>query len=337
MKKIFKDLEADYPSLKSAVATLRKVLLVDPIKKGEDHNKKLAQFYLRAMQFTGPLMAKGVEDTLMYTHNKFICHNEVGDSPGRFGVLAGEFHERMIQRQVKWPLSLNATSTHDTKRGEDCRARLNVLSEMPKEWKKAVLRWKKVNAHLRQNNAPDRNDEYFIYQALISAYPLRAEKDFKERFGQYIVKALREAKIHSNWAKPNMIYEKVCTDFAGALLDKKRNFWKTFQKTLEKVADFGIVNSLSQLVLKHTCPGTPDTYQGTEFWDLSFVDPDNRRPVDYKTRIKILAHFKDESAGMAADLWRNRRDPAIKLFVLRTLLRLRAENAEVFQKAQYIP
>lgn len=252
----------------------------------------IRKFYNRCMQFTGPLMAKGVEDTLMYTYNRFIGHNEVGDSPETFGYSIEKFHELMIHRHQHWPLSMNGTSTHDTKRGEDVRARLNALSCFYSEWIEAVHSWMKENNSLKTNGLPDKNDEYFIYQTLIGSHPIPDDNKeieaYPERLKEYFQKALREAKVNSNWAEPNTEYEEACINFANKLLAKDSSFNKLFQPLFEKVCYYGMINSVAQLVLKFTCPGVPDIYQGTELWDLSLVDPDNRRPVDYDKRLKIL-------------------------------------------------
>jgi 4-alpha-glucanotransferase len=296
------------------------------------------------MQFTGPLMAKGVEDTLMYTYNRFVGHNEVGDSPEAFGYdQLADFHRLMQHRQEHWPLALNATATHDTKRGEDVRARLNVLTDLPEEWLEKVQEWRTLTAHLKQNQQPDVNDEYFIYQTLLGAYPMpgQAEDQCSPRIEAYLQKALREAKVHSNWTSPNEAYEKAAKDFATGLQDKNAAFWQSFEPFHRKVADFGIINSLAQVLLKFTCPGVPDTYQGTELYDLSLVDPDNRRPVDYDLRRRYLEELDDydlnKLEALWADLWVNRYDARIKLWLTHHLLTERRNNADLFAKGAYIP
>ncbi|GAA4446748.1 hypothetical protein GCM10023189_02240 [Nibrella saemangeumensis] len=331
------------PELGAAVALLENVLLRKPAEGDEEYNRNALRFYQRCMQFTGPLMAKGVEDTLMYTYNRFIGHNEVGDSLEAFGVSPGEFHRKMQERQQNWPLSINATATHDTKRGEDVRARLNVLTDLADEWIEAVQEWQRLNAGLKKDGAPDINDEYFIYQTLIGSYrmPNQDEDDYKNRLQAYLEKALREAKQHSNWTTPNETYEQATKDFAAGLLDHKGPFWKSFQKLHQKVVDFGVVNSLAQVVLKFTCPGVPDVYQGTELWDLSLVDPDNRRAVSYGQREQWLeeleARSKEKPGALLKELWKNRFDARIKLWLVHTLLNERKEQAEVFTNGQYIP
>lgn len=296
----------------------------------------LKEFYTRCMQFTGPLMAKGVEDTLMYTYNRFIGHNEVGDSPENYGLSCTDFHHAMKERQVHWPLSLNATSTHDTKRGEDARARLNVLTDLPEEWISTVKDWFILNTDIRDKGMPDANDEYFIYQSLLGTYPMPGEEDadFKDRFTSYLIKAIREAKRHSNWAAPNDVYENACKTFATALLDKQRPFWNSFMLLHKKVAGWGVINSLAQLVLKFTCPGVPDLYQGCELWDFSFVDPDNRRPVNYTLREQWL---NDVQTADVQTLWDNRYTGKLKLWLTNKLLQERRKYEQVFSEGEYIP
>ncbi|GAA4411297.1 hypothetical protein GCM10023187_36920 [Nibrella viscosa] len=331
------------PELGAAVDLLENVMLRKPAEGDEEYNRNAQRFYQRCMQFTGPLMAKGVEDTLFYTYNRFIGHNEVGDSPEVFGISPGEFHRKMQERQQNWPLSINATSTHDTKRGEDVRARLNVLTDLADEWTEAVQEWQRINAGLKKNDAPYSNDEYFIYQTLIGSYrmPNQDEDDYRNRLQAYLEKALREAKQQSNWTTPNETYEQATKDFAVRLLEEKGPFWKSFRKLHQKVVDFGVVNSLAQLVLKFTCPGVPDVYQGTELWDLSLVDPDNRRAVNYEQREQWLddieARAKDKPEALLKELWKNRYDARIKLWLVHTLLNERKQQADVFAKGKYIP
>jgi malto-oligosyltrehalose synthase/4-alpha-glucanotransferase len=278
-------------------------------------------FFRRLMQFTGPLMAKGVEDTLMYRYNRFIGNNEVGDSPELFGIAADDFHQQIALRAQRWPMAMNASATHDTKRGEDARTRLAVLTDMRSEWLKEVSEWQQLNKGIKSAGAPDANDEYFIYQTLIATCPEQGftEDDYEQRLLEYIEKALRESKRNSGWDEPDLEYEERTKDFIQYLLDPQREFWPKFFAFLKKVAEFGKLASLTGLVLKHTLPGIPDTYQGTELWDLSMVDPDNRRPVDYQLRIELLSK------------------PNAKLGLLRSLLQLRNHNIELFLNGRYLP
>ena len=330
-------------ALAPAIELLKEALLQKPKEENSDYNSRALRFYQRCMQFTGPLMAKGVEDTLMYTYNSYIGHNEVGDSPEAFGTSPQDFHQQMIERQQKWPLSINGTSTHDTKRGEDVRARLNVLTDLPGEWFSNVQEWQKLNTELKKNEAPDVNDEYLIYQTLIGAYPMPGEDEdnFGTRIQEYLQKAMREAKTHSNWTTPDEEYESAAKNFAVSLLDKSNLFWPNFEKLHKKIVDFGIINSLAQVLLKFTCPGVPDIYQGTELWDFSLVDPDNRRAVNYEERQRLMeeleAQANDEHENLMHNLWENRYSAKIKLWLVHKLLNERKQNAELFSKGDYIP
>ncbi|HKH61181.1 MAG TPA: malto-oligosyltrehalose synthase [Flavitalea sp.] len=340
IKNVLNSVRESRPDLSSALNLMDRVFHLNLQLPLTDKNELILHFYKRCMQFSGPLMAKGVEDTLMYTYNRFIAHNDVGDSPESFGCSLKEFHELMEDRQSKWPLSLNATSTHDTKRGEDVRARLNILTELSTEWISKINEWHAMRSSAKINS-PDANDEYFIYQTLIGSYPLNDEheKKYAPRLEEYLQKALREGKRHSNWTSPNEKYESATKEFAVSLLEKDKPFWKSFEPFHQQVADFGITNSLVQLILKFTCPGIPDTYQGTELWDLSLVDPDNRRPVDYNLRESILNQLKNEEGNkeFLNDLWTTRFDARLKLWLTHRLLKLRSENKNLFVDGSYLP
>ncbi|MEJ6981831.1 malto-oligosyltrehalose synthase [Pedobacter sp. P351] len=327
--------------LNTAVGLLEEIFLIKPQKRDEEYNSRALKFYMRCMQFTGPLMAKGVEDTLLYTYNRFIGHNDVGDTPETFGYTSDEFHHLMLKRQEKWPLSINTTSTHDTKRGEDIRARLNVLTEISEEWIEAVNEWRSINRNLSEEINLDPNIEYFIYQTLVGALPMAGQEDvdFERRIYEYLRKALREGKQHSDWASPDEEYEASLIRFVSVLLDKDKPFYRILQKFNRRIADFGIINSLSQLILKFTCPGIPDTYQGCELWDLSLVDPDNRRPVDYEKRLTFLENLDSQEANSAfiQKLWEKRSDGQIKLWLTHVLLTIRNSHPDIFVKGQYLP
>ncbi|MCY7356057.1 MAG: malto-oligosyltrehalose synthase, partial [Rudanella sp.] len=354
MRTIFSAIRAEKPDLEHAVSLLEDALLLKPPVADDDYRDRARRFYQRLMQFTGPLMAKGVEDTLMYTYNRFIGHNEVGDAPDRFGMPVAEFHRAMQERQAEWPLSMNGLSTHDTKRGEDSRARLNVLTALPNEWLAEVREWQTLNADLKTKGKPDANDEYLLYQSLLANYTMPTgasndstvadptedgsdQPDFAQRFDSYIQKALHEAKRHVSevHGPGDDDYIEATKAFGQGLLTKNRPFWKRFETFLKRVADFGITNSLVQVVLKNTCPGVPDLYQGAEGWDLSFVDPDNRRPVDFAKRRKWLNEFGPKPDF--ADLWQNRFSGRVKLFVTHKLLQLRKNNPDLFAAGEYIP
>ncbi|RPD50571.1 malto-oligosyltrehalose synthase [Paracnuella aquatica] len=337
---IFQRIRRSGNAKEAALQVFENVLLHYPPHRDEVYNKNAAHFYKRCMQFTGPLMAKGVEDTVMYTYNRFIGHNEVGDAPEAFGLPVPAFHKIMQERQEQWPLAINGTSTHDTKRGEDVRARLNVLTELPKEWIAKVGEWQALAKPLKTADGPDGNDEYFIYQTVLGAYPMPGgdESDFENRLAEYLQKALREAKRFSNWTTPNEAYEGATIQFAKSLLQKGGKFWKSFQPFHQRIADAGIVNSLVQVLLKFTCPGVPDVYQGCEFWDLSLVDPDNRRPVDYNQRMAALQEMDGQRAEtLIPELWKSRFDGRIKLWLTRELAQLRQKQSYIFSEGEYHP
>jgi (1->4)-alpha-D-glucan 1-alpha-D-glucosylmutase len=313
----------------------------------EERDKESLAFRMRLMQFTGPLAAKGVEDTTFYTYDPLLSHNEVGDNPGINGIGVEEFHQKMIERQAAIPLSLNATSTHDTKRGEDSRIRLNMLSAVPEEWIAAVNRWRTINHSLittvNGHQAPTPNDEYFIYQSLLGGMPvdLVITDVFRERFRQYLVKAFREAKTETNWDEPDEAYEKSCLGFSDALLAQNSPFLKDFLPFAGRIIGKASVYSLSQLLIKLTAPGIPDIYQGAELWDLSFVDPDNRRPVNYDRRKYLLKEItENERKGiptLLSFLSENKGSGVEKLFVIKKTLAYRREHPLVFTQGDYLP
>ncbi|MCG6981399.1 MAG: malto-oligosyltrehalose synthase [Deltaproteobacteria bacterium] len=315
----------------------------------EEDKEHCLHFVMRFQQFTGPLMAKGFEDTTLYHYNRLLSLNEVGGFPGTFGVSLEEFHDFNKSRNDFWPHSLTATSTHDTKRGEDVRARLNVLSELPEEWERNIKEWSKANSRKKRAvgglRVPDKNDEYFLYQTLIGACPFSETEQslFKERLKSYMIKAVREAKVHTAWLEPDHEYERACIEFIERILDtsKANEFLETFVPFQKKIAYYGIFNSLSQALLKITSPGVPDFYQGTEMWDLNLVDPDNRRPVDFSIRKSSLRNIKEEAQAdrlsLVSKLLRQREEGRIKLFLISMALRTRKQYADVFQMGTYTP
>ncbi|WP_207535434.1 malto-oligosyltrehalose synthase [Desertivirga arenae] len=342
LKAEIKKIKKSKPKLAESLELIADVLLKKPKDNNPAENQKALHFYQRLMQFSGPLMAKGVEDTLMYTYNRFVGHNEVGDAPEAFGITAEDFHERMKDRQENWPLSINATSTHDTKRGEDVRARLNVLTDIADEWLETIELWQYLNTHLKENHNPEVNDEYFIYQTLVGALPMpgQDEDNLKNRLQDYLEKALREAKDKSNWTTPNEEYENATKNFALSLLDTDKPFFRHLQNLQKKVVDFGIVNSLAQVLLKFTCPGVPDVYQGCELWDLSLVDPDNRRPVDYDKRQQWLSDLQsktEDPEGNLKQLWQDRYSGKIKLWLTQVLYKERQASKDLFEQGEYVP
>lgn len=332
------------PELTDAANLMLNVLLTHPQTADTDYNARALKFYQRLMQFTSPLMAKGVEDTLLYTYNAFIGHNEVGDAPERHGMSPDEFHATMQDRQQHWPLAMNTTSTHDTKRGEDVRARLNVLPDLADEWLSEVRQWLDIVAAENPSEGkyvgiPDANDAYFMLQNMIGAYPMpgAGDDDFENRFGLYMEKALQEAKRHTTGWTVEETYHEGIRRFISRMFDKEGPFWARFTPFHQRVADFGVTNSLVQTVLKCTCPGVPDVYRGAEGWDLSLVDPDNRLPVDFDRRQRDLTALSAQKSVDWAELWQHRFDSRVKLAVLRTLLHLRRDNPTIFADGEYIP
>ena len=342
IRQLLNNIRKNNPNLASAVGVLEGALLTKPPVADEAYNYRALRFYQRLMQFTGPLMAKGVEDTLMYTYNCFVGHNEVGDSPERFGMSVDDFHQEMQNRRQHWPLAQNATATHDTKRGEDVRARLNVLTDLADEWLTEVQQWRQLNADVREEGGLDPNDAYLIYQNLLGAYPMPGEDedDFPNRFRLYLEKAFQEAKRHTTGWSIEEDYHAGIRAFTDRVLDEKSSFWARFRSFQAEIANFGIVNSLAQVMLKCTVPGVPDVYQGCEGWDLSLVDPDNRRPVDYEKRAGWLTELTArEQVGESiwADLWQHRFDGRIKFWLTHKLLQERQKNAALFAEGSYLP
>ncbi|RYD80834.1 MAG: malto-oligosyltrehalose synthase [Sphingobacteriales bacterium] len=320
---------------------LYEIFVEYPLKEPADYNKRLKKFFQRAMQFTGPLMAKGIEDTLMFTYNRFLGHAEVGDAVQAFGLSTSEFHEEMLYRQSNWAGSMNGSSTHDTKKGEDVRARLNVLTDIPEAWSDFVNGLQPAIESIQKDSKSNielhKNDIYMLLQTIIGALPFLGENDddITARLEQFIQKALREAKKRSDWAEPDESYENALKDFAHKLIDNKYPAKKQIDEFLKSISDFAIANSLSQVILKFTCPGVPDLYQGTELWDLSLVDPDNRRPVDYNLRSNHLEDVKSNAAP--AHLWELRNSGRIKLWLTQALLKLRKSAQTLFDSGNYIP
>jgi (1->4)-alpha-D-glucan 1-alpha-D-glucosylmutase len=320
----------------------------------EDH-EKLVEFVMKFQQITGPVTAKAVEDTAFYVYNRLVSLNEVGSSPERFGISVESFHKQNLERRRRWPHSLLASSTHDTKRSEDVRARINVLSEMPGEWGAALKRWSRLNAHHKPKIdgkvAPDRNDEYLFYQTLLGAWPAKPMsppdlESFTDRILACMLKAIKEAKVHTSWVNPNAGYDRAVRRFVCAVLDHKQAnlFLKDFSTLQGKVAIYGRLNGLAQVLLKLTAPGIPDIYQGTELWDYSLVDPDNRRVVDFEHRRQTLADLKAaiERAGrdlpvLTQELLESAHDSRVKLYVTYRTLNFRRDHADLFSKGDYIP
>ncbi|NUO09287.1 MAG: malto-oligosyltrehalose synthase [Candidatus Brocadia sp.] len=333
---------------------LRDILLLKyPEKFKDDDKSEWLDFVMRFQQITAPVTAKGLEDTVFYIYNRLVSLNEVGASPERFGIPLETFHGQNIERSKNWPHALIATSTHDSKRSEDVRARINVLSEMPDEWKEHVVRWRRLNKKktvtLEGQTVPDPNEEYLLYQTLIGAWPVEpmnaSEYEvFVDRIKGYMIKALREAKVNTSWINPNTKYENIVTSFIDTILNNTRRnkFLKDFQVFQKRISQYGIYNSLSQTLLKITSPGVPDFYQGTELWNYSLVDPDNRRPVNYHVMTGMLEELKRSETEiplwkLARELTLNRENGKIKLYLTYKALNYRRENRELFEKGEYIP
>ncbi|MEX0270334.1 malto-oligosyltrehalose synthase [Leptolyngbyaceae cyanobacterium UHCC 1019] len=338
------------PRLINELNYIEKILLrQDEDLLTEVQKEERLHFVMKFQQLTGPLMAKGVEDTTLYIYNRLLSLNEVGGNPSHFGITLAQFHDFNRKKCNRWLHSMNASATHDTKRGEDVRARLNVLSEIPSEWEEQVQRWAEINQAKKQQikgkSIPDRNDEYFLYQTLVGAFPF-AEADtiaFRDRIKDYIIKAIREAKVHTAWLQPDSTYEDSYLGFIDKLLDfeAKNEFLHVFRPFQKQIAAYGIFNSLSQVLLKNTAPGVPDLYQGCELWDLSLVDPDNRRPVDYARRQtylqEIQAGIESDFLSLIKDLLATKEEGRIKLFLTYQVLQARQNYPMLFQQGDYQP
>jgi len=299
---------------------------------------------MRFQQFTGPLMAKGFEDTYFYVYNRFVSLNEVGGWPQHFGISDAEFQAFIRNRMKTTPGSMNPSSTHDTKRGEDTRARLNVLSEMPDEWKKTVLSWLKMNsAHLIRKNKqkiPDKNDRYLFYQTLVGTFPSDGtiNETYRDRIQNYMLKAVREAKVHTAWIKPDEQYEEAICLYVQKCLNVETNseFIRSLADFAARISWYGMLNSLSMTVLKMTLPGIPDFYQGRELWDFTLVDPDNRMPVDYSVHEESLKTVLEPEEPFASFM-KLPNDGRIKMWMIQKCLELRREHRLLFNEGGYLP
>jgi (1->4)-alpha-D-glucan 1-alpha-D-glucosylmutase len=326
-----------------------------PDGAGEAERQDWLTFVLKFQQLTGPITAKGLEDTAFYRYNRLVSLNEVGGMPDRFGVSLTEFHDRNLERAARWPGSLSATATHDTKRGEDVRARINVLSEIPQEWRVRLRRWQRLNKRAKGSvegqPAPDRNEESLLYQTLLGAWPMEplsaaATAEFTARIQRYMFKALREAKVHTSWVSPHTDYEEAVRRFVATILEPSPDnaFLADFVPFQRRIAEWGVYNSLSQTLLKLVSPGVPDVYQGTELWDLSLVDPDNRRPVDFGRRRDMLEALRMEMAAagerrssLARRLLDAREDGRVKLYLVHLGLTCRRAHPRLFLAGAYHP
>ncbi len=305
-------------------------------------------FVLKFQQTTGPVMAKGLEDTVFYIYNRLPALNEVGGDPQQFGISVEAFHQRNIDRQRDWPATLLATSTHDTKRSEDVRARIVAISEIPELWRRSLQRGGAANHRWKQTvndlEAPDANEEYLLYQTLLGTWPMQANgepepvpsPDYIERIQAYMAKALKEAKINTSWIQPNEEWDAAMHDFVARILDSspQNKFLPIFLPTAKEIIQLGAINSLTQTLLKLTSPGVADIYQGTEIWDYSLVDPDNRRPVDYGLRCEMLKSLSNATPGELMQTW---PDGRIKLFLTKHILQLRRGHTDLFERGEYLP
>jgi (1->4)-alpha-D-glucan 1-alpha-D-glucosylmutase len=332
----------------------RDVLLTDAAKgRGDGYRRRVLRFAMRFQQYTAPVAAKGVEDTALYRYHRLIALNEVGGDIGRFGVPLEAFHRANRERRRDWPHAMLSTSTHDTKRSGDVRARLCALSELTGDWEREVNRWAVMNERFKTPvdgvPRPDRDTEYLLYQTLIGAWPLAAPDGpaldtFRERIRGYMLKAVREAKLRTSWINPDPDYEAALTSFVEALLDPERNgeFLAAFLPLQQRISRLGLYNGLSQTLLKLTVPGVPDIYQGDELWDFSLVDPDNRRPVDFDRRRRLLSSLR-EMAQSGADLGAllpGALEPGdegrAKLLLTWRLLELRRRHPDLFIEGDYL-
>jgi (1->4)-alpha-D-glucan 1-alpha-D-glucosylmutase len=302
------------------------------------------RFVLKFQQCTGPIMAKGLEDTAFYIYNRLVALNEVGGEPQRFGHSVESFHQRCKERLHEFPHTMLATCTHDTKRGEDVRMRIASISELPDVWRKNLRRWRTLNHRAKRpiedSLSPDPNEEYLFYQTLLGTWPGhfadRAQhSEYVRRIQDYMIKAIKEAKANSSWIQPQEDWEEGVCQFVERTLQRGPNrFIKSLEPVAEQVAQLGMVNSLSQTVLKCTVPGVPDFYQGSETWDLRLVDPDNRRPVDYDSLRQTLSALSEANPSQLLTNW---KDGRIKLFLIQKLLRLRASHRALFQSGEFVP
>ncbi len=318
-----------------------------PESERDEHMKLVGKF----QQVTSPVTAKGIEDTALYIYNRLVSLNEVGGEPDRFGLGVERLHAWLSRRAERWPHALSATSTHDTKRSEDVRARLNVLSELPGAWKHATTRWARLNRRGRSiiddQSYPSRNEEYLLYQTLLGTWPLEPmtaeqEEEYRARIVGYMHKAMREAKVYTSWINPSEPHDEAMTRFVEAVLaPDNRAFRQDFLQVHRLVARYGIYNSLAQLAIKIGAPGVPDFYQGTELWNFSLVDPDNRRPVDFERRRALLADLDaactEEGREAVASRLIGTADDRIKLFATATMLRFRKDHRQIFDEGTYRP
>jgi len=326
------------------------LLLEHPAEIGEAERAERGEFVLRFQQFTSPVMAKGFEDTALYRYYPLAALNEVGGEPDAFGISVDAFHEWNRERLANWPDAMSAGSTHDTKRGEDTRARIQVLSEIPDEWEQAIRRWYQMNAGARKqiedSEVPDPNEEYLLYQTLVGIRPIAPmnddqREDFIKRVQSYMDKAVKEAKVHTTWMNINEEHDRALSEFLAAILKEGTGFVADLAAFQARIARAGMLNSLSQTLLKIAAPGVPDFYQGSELWTLNLVDPDNRRPVDYARRCAMLTKMREaarrDPVAATCHLLKDISSGAIKMFLINRAMEFRRANSELFRRGDYVP
>ena len=333
---------------------LRDVLLLrSPERAKESDRTAWLNFVMRFQQITGPVMAKGMEDTAFYVCNRLVSLNDVGGMPGRFGTTLEAFYGQNLERLKTFPHAMLATATHDSKRGEDVRMRIDALSELPELWQQSLAKWKRLNRGklvlLENQPVPDRNEQYLLYQTLIGSWPAEGTdaaglKGYRERIREYMVKAIREAKVNTSWISPNAAYEEAVTGFVDGILAETpgNGFLAEFLPVQRRIARCGLFSSLSQVLLKMVSPGVPDFYQGSELWDFTLVDPDNRRPVDYHSRMQALAALKVREAAIGPqalfrELLASGADGRVKLYLIYRVLNFRRQRQELFDQGDYLP
>jgi len=338
------------PGMEESIFNFLRDILLSRFPGIPDDDARAAHthFVLKFQQSTGPVMARGLEDTAFYIYNRLTALNDVGGEPQQFGLGVDAFHERNLNRQRDWPATLLATSTHDTKRSEDVRARMIAISEMPELWRRSLQRWRVVNRRWKRSvndtEAPDANEEYLLYQTLIGTWPIQpsgepeenSTPEYVERIQTYMAKALNEANVNTSWIQPNEEWLAAMRDFIAKILEAslKSKFLPSFLPVAKEIARLGAINSLTQTLLKLTSPGVPDIYQGNEILEFSLVDPDNRRPVDYKHRREMLAQLAQANPRELVDLW---PDGRIKMFLTQRALQFRREHVDLFQRGSYLP
>jgi (1->4)-alpha-D-glucan 1-alpha-D-glucosylmutase len=338
------------PAIEESIFNFLRDILLFRFPENLDEKAREAHmhFVLKFQQFTGPIMAKGLEDTAFYIYNRLVALNEVGGEPQQFGLSVDAFHGRNLDRHISWPMTLLGTSTHDTKRSEDVRARIVAISEVPELWRRSLQRWRTINRRWKRRvndaEAPDADEEYLLYQTLLGTWPVEqsgaanknVSADYVARIQTYMAKALNEAKLNTSWIQPNEAWLAAMHDFVTRILDAtpKNKFLPIFFPVVEEIARLGAINSLSQTLLKIASPGVADIYQGCEIWNFSLVDPDNRRPVDYKRRREMLAAL---GKANPEELLQNWPDGRIKMFLTQRLLRFRNEHVDLFRRGNYLP